>query len=327
VLWAVWAAFLVAAARPRAIQLARFAAALLAPAAFVAWWSRNVANAGNLAFVRAHPVHHSLATKLTVLTGAFTAGPRIVELTLLALFVAALALACAGEREPDARRRLTRFGGLAALMLAGFFALPQDLGGLSFAYERLLPFALLFAALCAARNIRFTVIYQSLAIALVVVQAAFQWVLFHEYDAELRALRGCLAQARPGSSLAGLLGMKQPETTALPLFLHTDNLHTYWNLGPVFAHSMALLPTTPVYWKRDPFHNPPPPVFDWSPQALDWQRNGQYLDYFLIRDRWFSTKEPFTPDAWYLKEGYPQCRLVCVAGPWRLWENRRPTPP
>jgi hypothetical protein len=94
---------------------------------------------------------------------------------------------------------------------------------------------------------------------------------------------------------------------------------------------MELLPTTPVYWKRDAFHGPPPPEFDWHPRDLDWKEHGQYIDYFLIRDFYFNPEQfpgkPLEPDVWFLKEGYAQCKMICRAGPWRLWENTRPAAP
>jgi hypothetical protein len=330
IFWALWSGWIVITerARPRPSQLARFAACLAAPLAFMLRWSASVRASGNLAYVLEHPIRHSFVDKLDSFPFvAFGVEPG-VDWLLIALTVSALALAWAGDRGDQARRRVLRWGGLAAWMLLAYLILPQDVSGLSGVYQRFLVFAFLFVTLCAARSMRFALPFEVVAIAAIAIVTAFQWVLFHEHDVEIAAARGCLQMARPGSSLAGMMSLRTPPGNKIPLFLHADNFHTLDKLGPVMAHSMTALPTTPVYWKRDPFHGVPP-LADWKPVQLDWQRNGQYVEYFLVRDKLYSmpksASDPIEPDVWFLKEGYAQCRLICAAGPWRLWENTRPT--
>jgi hypothetical protein len=330
--FAAWAGWIVATTTPRPSprRLLRYAATLVAPLAFLASWEHGVESSGNLAWLRAHPGHHSvLKVKLPiVLHNSFIAGPDLLNILLLVLFLAALALASRGQGAP---RRGVIWGGLAGWMAIAFLTLPQEVAGLSFAYQRFLPFIYFFALLLAALEIRRPFAFQALAVLITVVAIPFQWVAFQQVDTELTAMHDCLGKARPGSSLAGLIGLKWPEGTTMPIYLHADAWHTYWNLGPSFTHFMELLPTTPVYWKRDAFGGPPPPEFDWHPRELDWKEHGQYIDYFLIRDFYFNADQfpsnPLEPDVWFLKEGYRQCKMICRAGPWRLWENMRPAAP
>jgi hypothetical protein len=331
-MWAAWTAWLALSYAPRPAQLARTLAAIAWPAPFLIWYQTHLPRTGNLAYVLDQADYHNPFSKLVGMWHiSFTAGPVIVEVLLFVLLLAAIAVSWRGTREPEARLRMFRWGGLALWMLVAYEVLPQDVAGISFAYQRFLVFAFYFALLGAASSLEWPTIFNVLTGTLIVIYTAFRAVMFHAYDVEMSGMADCLKQARPGSSLAGLIGAKAPDTAHMPLFLHADNLHTMWNLGPVFAHSMTLLPTTPVYFKKDAFHNPPPPAFDWHPERLDWERNGQYIDYFLIRDSYLNYAEfpqkPLKPDLWYFKQGYAQNRMVCQAGFWRLWENTRPASP
>jgi hypothetical protein len=271
--------------------------------------------------IKAQNLWHPIGTKLgSLLHVPFLAADGALEVTLSLLFLAGALLACLGEREPDPRPRLRRWGGLSALMLALWLLLPHCLGGLSFLYQRFLTPFQLFLIPCAAQRIRRRVLFLTCALALWGIALGASFAVFRAFDHETRAMKSCLDRIEPGQKLIGMMGKRAPEGVTIPLYLHVDNYYTYWKLGRVYAHSMEQLPATPVYFRAPGFNLPIPYAFDWRPWALDWEHDGKYARYFLIHDGLE------VPDAGYLKEGFARSHLVCQEGEWRLYENSAPAP-
>jgi hypothetical protein len=330
-IWVVWYGWiLLTERRPRLGQWLRATATLVAPALFLWAWLHHSARSGNISYIVEHPLPVALTEKLRSISG-IPEIPLPARFIVLALLLVAMGLAAVGERPAELRQRQWRFVALAAGMLAAYLIVPQDVAGLAFIYERFLPFFYFFALVGAAGVMRFPRTFVTLTVGLVLVQGVFQWLLFQDFDGDIHDLQSCLQKARPGSSLVGLIGTKTLETSDTAFLLHGDAFHTVWNLGPVLSHTMVSTASTPVYWKHDAFHNAAPPLIDWHPEQFSWQQNGQYIDYFLVREFTWNLADyptqPLKPDALFLQEGYRQVKLACAEGMWRLWENTRPVPP
>jgi hypothetical protein len=303
-LFAIWLAWLLQDARAPLRRWLHAGLALAPALAFLAWYRAQLPPE-----VTRETLWHPLGTKLWSLAHVpFLAGDGALEIALVLLFFAGVALACIGERE---RGRMRRWGGLAALMLALWLALPHCLGGLSFLYQRFLTPFQFFLIPCAATRIRRRALFVTGALALFALDLGASAKIFRAHDRDTRDLEACLSRAEPGATMIGLIGKRAPDGVGIPLYLHADNWFTYERFGRVYSHSMEQLAVTPVYFRTPAFPQPLQPGLEWQPWLLDWAREGRGTRYFLLHD---------LPDA-ALKEGARHMQLVCREGGWRLFEN------
>jgi hypothetical protein len=326
-LWVGWSGWLVVTARQRRWSLlAKGASAALLPAVLFVLWQRSTEVWGNLAYVRDHPGRHQLWFRLQAFAHvAFPSVNREIEYALLALFVVALVVALARSRN-GATSAKVRWGGLALLSLAGYWIVPQDVGGLSFVYQRFLVFAPLFALLCAGSVLARPRLTMALACVVSLLGLFFHSAIAVGYNREMEGARRCLRQATPRTRLVGLMVSRGSRHIDIPLFLHADNYHSYWNLGRVHASSMEQLPTTPVYSRPLHVFPTPVPLLEWRPLSFRYDPMGKDAGYFLVRAPQRVRLEgggevPF--DRVLLGAGWERAQLVCASGPWRLYLNRR----
>lgn len=306
--------------------LLRVAAVYAVPAVLLVAYNSQLESWGNLAWIRENPaVHSELAKARNFSRNLVPSLSAPLERLLVVLLVAGIGLSFIGRFRPGDGRRLLRWGGAGFFMFLGYWFLPQDVAGVSFMYQRCLAFAFLFLLLGSvsrpALGTTLVLPYAALAGFVITCNA----LIFAGFNEEMTGLRACLATAKPRTTLVGLMFDRDSAATFQPLFLHADNYHTYWNLGRVYAHSMDMLPTTPVYYRNAGVFGRIRPAFDWVPWTFDYAQMGTNVRYFLIhaREEYVIPGAPnMKSDAFLLKrEGVENTRLVCSEGLWRLYEN------
>lgn len=139
----------------------------------------------------------------------------------------------------------------------------------------------------------------------------------------MTGLKTCLGAAAPRSTLMGLLPERFLMEARLPLFLHTPDYHTSWNLGRVYTHFMETLPTSAVYFKDRGLFDGPRPTFDVHPFSFRYPAEARNVRYFLVRafPLTETSRGRISTDRLLLKGGLERSRLVCESGLWRLYEN------
>jgi hypothetical protein len=304
----------------------RVAAVYAVPAVLLVAYNSQLESWGNLAWIRDNPAVHSELDKARNFSrNVIPSLSKRLEHFLVLLFTAGAGLSFVGRLRAGDGRRLLRWGGAGFFMFLGYWFLPQDVAGVSFMYQRCLAFAFLFLLLGSVSRpaLGTTLVLPYAALAGVVITC--HALIFAGFNEEMSGLRACLATAKPRTTLVGLMFDRDSTATFQPLFLHADNYHTYWNLGRVYAHSMDMLPTTPVYYRNAGVFGRIRPAFDWVPWTFDYAQMGTNVRYFLIHAR-EEYRIPGAPnmktDAFLLKrEGVENTRLVCSDGLWRLYEN------
>jgi hypothetical protein len=306
-------------------RLAAGASAFALPVALMVGWNHGLEKMVFHKWVLEHPARVPLGARAWDLPHiAFLSLDRTMEWVLLGLWVLLVLLAMVGPSDATRRRQCFRWGGLALIMFAGFWLLPQDIGGLSFVYQRPLLLALLFPLLCAPREQRLRRPFVLAGFTVVAFNLASSALMIHGFNHEMKDARACLSHARPRSSLMGLMLDPTPVAVRYPLFLHVDNYHTYWNFGRVYTHSMDMVPTTPVYYKQRDFFYGPVPGFEWRPLTFRAEY-GKNIDYFLVHAPAYLQLEKFgrvPTDRLLLKEALAESEIVCSEGQWRLYAHR-----
>jgi hypothetical protein len=333
--WIGWAGWILVTARPRlAIRdLLRAGSAFLLPAVLFVAWSSSVETSGTLRWMREYPFNEGLDVRLRELPhNAFLTISPAAEAALFSLFVAALLVLGLGRYEAGARARTVRWLGLAALMGLAYFVVPHQFLGLNYTYQRTLVFALFFAILASARELRFPRAVLLAGVGLSLATAILADESSRRFNEEMAGLKSCLMKAAPRSTLMGLIPERRLPELRLALFLHTSSYHAYFNLGRVYTHSMETLPTPPIYFRDRTLFQGPRPVFESLPFSFEYPAEAKNVRYFLIRARLFTLTEtgPKQTDELLLKGGLARSRLVCDNGLWRLYENldlMSPNPP
>jgi hypothetical protein len=328
-LFAIASAWLLLAQVSRASwrKLLPGAAAFALPAVLLTTWNRGLENMVFHKWVLEHPSRLPASIRAWNLPHiAFLSVEPAMERVLLGLWVLLVALAMVGPFDATRRRQCFRWGGLALVMFVGFWVLPQDMGGVSFLYQRPLFLALLFPLLCIPREQRFPRLFLSAALVVVALSFAFSTLAIRGFNREMKDARVCLSRARSHSSLMGLMLDRTPVAVGYPLFLHVDNYHTYWNLGRVYTHSMDMVPETPVYYKQRDFFYGPVPGFEWKPLSFQ-AAYAKNIDYFLVHAPAFLQIEGLgrvPADRFVLKQAFEESELACSEGQWRLYAHRSP---
>ncbi|MGC9985047.1 MAG: hypothetical protein ABSF35_15620 [Polyangia bacterium] len=325
-LFAVSSLWLVLAQVSRASwrRLAASTLAFVLPAVLMTVWNRRLEKMVFFKAVLEHPVHVGLDFKVWSFPHvAFPSAEPAMERLLLGLWLLVLVLAMVGRFDAARRRQLFRWGGLALVMVVGFWILPQDMAGISFLYQRPLFLALLFPLLCAPRTLRFPRPCFGAGLTIVALNLVFSTLTIRGFNHEMKDAQACLSHARPHSSLMGLMLDRTSFAGSDPLFLHVDNYHAYWNLGRVYAHSMEVVPTTPVYYKQRDFFYGPAPGFEWNPLSFQ-AAYGKNVDYFFIHAPVYLEIEGLgrvPVDRLLLKQALQESELVCSEGAWRLYAH------
>jgi hypothetical protein len=325
--WAGWAAFLLLTdrrTRRRSTLLGTLPVFLL-PVLLLLAYNASLEPSGNLAWIREHPLSHPFARRARdFLRNTFLAPEVRTEVALLLVFLLLAAIWAVG---PARRLRpgAWRWAALGAMMIAGYWILPQDFLGVSFFYQRLPQLGFVFLILAAAPRPRFR-LPAALASAAFAFYAIYNaTVIVSGVNDEMRGLKECLGRAAPKTNLIGLIWENNAKTADQPFFLHADNYHAYWNGGRVYAHSMEMLPTTPVFWRDRTAFDRVRPAFDWRPWEFEYGPMSGKVRYFLVHGPNVvllpGAKTPIDVDETLLKDGLSRCRLVCRSGLWRLYEN------
>lgn len=255
----------------------------------------------------------------------FTSFDGAIEWGFALVFFGIVGLACYGAWSAADRRRAVRWGGLAAMMLVGYFVAPHSAAGILFFHARLLPFAFVFALLAAPSAPRMPRALLGAVIAFVALVTAHDAFVFARFDEEARGAVGCIGRARRGSTLAGLMTHRDPRVVRYPLFLHIDSYHTAWNLGPVMNSLVVESgPSTVLRHKVAPFRGVTLGVEE-RPDWFDYEKTGPDVDYFLMHGpktlRVGGVEQ--SVDAALLRRGHSKSRLVCEMDGFRLYEHVR----
>ena len=328
VFWAAWTGWIFLT-RDEGVSkrfLFRVAIVYALPAVLLVVYNSQLESRGNLAYVRTNPHVHPIWTKARDFSHNLI--PSVswsVEKGLVLLLTIGIGLSLLGRFRAGDGRRFLRWGGAFFFMFLGYWVLPQDVAGVSSMYQRCLPFAFLFLLLgSSARPFLGSALLPAYA-ALAAVTVYYNALIFSSFNDEMAGLRTCLAMAKPRTTMVGLMLEKNSTATFQPLMLHADNYYTYWDLGRVYAHSMDMLPTTPVYYLKANVFRHLRPAFEWIPQTFDYGEMGRNVRYILIHaqeEYKFPGMPTIRADRALLKpEGYANSRLVCGDGLWRLYEN------
>lgn len=328
VFWAAWTGWIFLT-REKGVSrqfLYRAVIIYVLPAILLVVYNAQLESWGNLAWIRANPAVHSEWLKARNYSrNLIPSLSSPLEDLFVLLFTIGIGLSFLGRFRAGDGIRFLRWGGLGFFMFLGYWVLPQDVAGVSFMYHRCLPFAFLFLLLGSLRRPApgpvLMLPYAALTGAVVYCHA----LIFAGFNEEMTGLRVCLTMAKPRTTMVGLMFERDSTATYQPLMLHADNYHTYWNLGRVYAHSMDMLPTTPVYYRKANVFDRIRPAFDWMPWHFDYVQMGKNVRYFLIHAQ-DGYRIPGAPnikvDEFLLgPEGYAKSRLVCRHGLWRLYEN------
>jgi hypothetical protein len=325
--WAAWALWIFATEGNRRPLFLLQASSLVVPAAIlIGLWRASLEVWGNLSITMRNPLFESIEKKSDLFAQIFFPSvSSALSWLALALLVVLLFLAARGPRTKDERRRLLRFGGLAAFMFVGYWLLPQDLGGIHFLFQRFLLFTALFLLLCASSKLRHPRLFVVLSVALSIGVSAQHLVSFRKFGQELAGARHCLSRVEKQTRLLGLMVQRESAVVPFPLFLHADNYHAFWNLGRVATHPMEVLSAAPVYFRAPLDRSRVPPFFEWLPLLFDYPKMGVGMDYFLVH----GPRTIATPagrldlDTLLFKQNLAEVKLICEADRWRLYENLR----
>lgn len=239
-------------------------------------------SAQNLSF---KPFAQNLAELTQVLANMLRDGSDRYGLYAVALVggLAALASLRPGWRAGRAEGKVERFRalGLALIALSMFFLLPFDVRG--YMYYLNTRFAhlaapLLFAALPAlgpavSRSLLALAAASSLAVGIPLARG------FAAFEAEAAPLDQLAEAAGPRPMVMGLIFNTQSRVVNHPVFLHSSALVARAK-GGATNFSFALTPHSPLRYR-----GAPPPTFpsEWRPDQLDYRRQGQAYDHFLVR--------------------------------------------
>lgn len=330
VAWSGW--ILLCSSSPRPVRVRRMltaASALPVPVLVLVFYDRSLRAWSGLVGLRTTPPTTPLGMRAKFFAAVpFTSFAPELEWGLVIALVAVLALSMWGGWDATDRRRLLRFGGLAAMMFAAYFLAPHSAAGVLYFHARLLPFGFAFALLCGSRSPRLprALVTARIVLALLVISNAF--LVFRAFDEEASGAIACLERARPGTKLVGLIPQSYPTIVRYPLFLHLDNYHTALGLGSVMNHLMAMSgPSTPVTYRTPPFHDTRMGLEE-HPEWFDYARMGSGVDYFFVHGGRAQLRNGVMvpTDLSLLGAGYVNSTLVCEQGRSRLYEHRAPAP-
>jgi hypothetical protein len=249
----------------------------------------------------------------------FTSIAPEVEWGLLFVFVAIVAVAMVGERD---RRRMLRWGGLAAIMLIAYFVVPHSALGILYAHTRVLPFALLFVLLAVPRAPRMERVAVAASMVFVAFVSLNHVFIFSRFAAESAGAVDCLPRARPKTKLVGLITERDPVIVRYPLFLHIDNYHSVWSGGAVINHLAVVSgPSTPLRYRTPPFAATMLGMEEY-PQFFDYERMSPGVDYFFMHGPKRDAQHRDL-DMMLLQRGVLRSKLICESGAFRLYEHVR----
>ena len=205
---------------------------------------------------------------------------EVFILALTALFVAAVLVKSRPRIERGWRIPL-----LAALALAGYFALPFEMGYMGYIHTRAMPFIVLLViaspAIAPGRKTG------ALLAAVVAVHLVYETRLAAAYrafdrEAQIADLQQVLRAAEPGKSLIALLMGTSSRVVQFQAYLHFAAYYEVQRGGRA-RYNFAETPWTPVRYR--PGTEPVPLTRSWEvhPQDLDVDKAVADEDYVLVR--------------------------------------------
>lgn len=136
---------------------------------------------------------------------------------------------------------------------------------------------------------------------------------FREANDEMGELDDALARTEPGHKLVGLMFDRGSAVVPFAAYLHA---HQYYQarVGGLAAWGFVELPKSPVVYREGAAPEPFPPRFEWTPERFDWNRWGNYFDYYLVR------ATPGSPPPRQIQTSGPLAPELLFEGPrWRLY--------
>ena len=182
-------------------------------------------------------------------------------------------------------RRAWRLPMLAALALAGYFALPLHMGFMGYIATRAVPFFVLLS-LAVPHGSRRPVTSVLLVLA-VAAQAVYGAKLARSYrafdeEAEATNLWHVLDAAKPGERLVGTIWVRDSAIFQFKSYLHFAQYYEVERGGRARVN-FAETPWTPIRFRTD--DAPVPLPFGWEnhPELFDPTYEGAETDYVLVR--------------------------------------------
>ena len=182
------------------------------------------------------------------------------------------------EEGPIARWRI---GGLMALALTLYLALPFDIRG--YMYYLNTRYAHLVAALLVCSVPALPELWARRLVYLPVAAAVMLMLplrsAFQAFDLESRALTELARSAGPRPKVMGLIYATGSQAMTHPLYLHAGCVVAR-ERGGLTNFSFALTPHSPLMYR-----GPPPPTFpsEWRPDQMRWEEHGRSYDHFVLR--------------------------------------------
>jgi hypothetical protein len=210
--------------------------------------------------------------------GSDQSAVRLVLLLAAAAVVLALVKGREAKEGPVARWRIV---GLAALAFVLFLALPFDIRGymyyLNTRYAHLVAALLVVAVPPLKPEWSKRAVWAGVLASLVLMLPL--WRAFAAFDVESRALAELSKGAAPKSRVMGLIWSTGSAAVTHPVYLHSSCVVARES-GGLTNFSFALTPHSPLMYRADP-----PPTFasEWRPDTMNWQREGQFYDHFVLR--------------------------------------------
>ncbi len=232
-----------------------------------------------------HPIDNKPKWFVELLSNGFRAND--VELHHLYGLAAAAALAVVlwlvrRDRPAPGWRRRSRPWVLCALGAACFLFLPAEIHGymspIDSRYAQVA--ALLAVTLVPMPAGRLKYLFSAAAVVLVGWTATNLSSLFRDFDREASSFEAIVKDLPRGARIMHLVLDTGSAVVTHPVYLHYAALAAARVEG-VPSFSLAIDAAFPVGYQ--PGKKPPASPWEWRPAEFDWQRDGKWYDYYVVR--------------------------------------------